>query len=400
MRRTFVVVVAACFALFAGTAAATTHWTPGLAGSSSANAHGKGFDPPTSPSAGSATSNSLTVSWTAPGSGAAPTSYAVYRSTSSGGPYTELTSGEGGCAAPATSPCTDNYQLTGSTPYYYEVYDLLGNHWTTATSSFSGTTNGIALVGSCGVTVSGNTDTASSGCSAGAFDGLAASAKTLTLDAPSNITTGDMLIAQVTARVDAAPTSVPTGWTVISGASDFGAGANKTLFQYVYWHLVTSSDNSSSTWTWGWANDADASGGILQFSGVSQTAPVDPGSAATGYADGAPSSGWTTATAPAVTTTVADDEIVSLFASGGAQNFGSASISGQSDTAKQYYSAESSDSSGPSSGKDVGEDDSDAAAGATTSVQQSTTSTGTFTLSQTAAQDGFAWIASTIALEP
>lgn len=390
-------------------ASAATKWTPGLGPSSSANAHGEGLTPPTNGVAGSATASSLTITWTAPTSGATPISYAVYRSTTSGGTYTKVTTS--GCAAPAISGCVDG-SLSTSTTYYYEVYGLVGNNWTTASASFSGTTSSssIKFVGTCGLSITSSTSDPASSTNTGCSIAAEADGNSITLHAPSTATVGDVLIAQVTARDAAAPTA-PSGWTQVpttnqgstNGTTNSGSGAsyyNATTFQYVYYHVVVSGDSPSSTWNWTWTGGAqsgaaDATGGMLEFSGVSTTTPVDVSGYT--YTSGSTAGEWTVATAPAVTTTKANDEIVALFTAGGPQNFSSATFAGE-DGATNHYTSQSDNSAG--SGKDVGEYESNAAAVATTSVQASVGSTGTFTLTQTASTDAFSWIASTIALEP
>ena len=140
-RKTMIAVSMASFLAVVGFASAAfgaTKWTPGIAASSAGNAQGKGFSPPTNGSAGNPTSSSLTITWSAPSSGAVPSSYSVFRSATLGGTYAKITSG--GCGAPATSGCVDNSGLSSSTQYFYEVFAVLGSNWTTATSSFSGTT--------------------------------------------------------------------------------------------------------------------------------------------------------------------------------------------------------------------------------------------------------------------
>ena len=149
----------------------------------------------------------------------------------------------------------------------------------------------------------------------------------------------------------------------------------------------------------GWSGNADATGGILEFAGVNTSTPVD----VSGYTY-CPSQGgtgctmpWTTATAPAVTTTKANDEIVAFFASGGSQNFNTGDTYGGEDGATKQYSATSSNNTG-GQGANY---ESDAAGVATTSVQTSAGSTGTFTLTLGSPNSTpFSWIASTIALEP
>jgi hypothetical protein len=69
-------------------------------------------NPPGAPTFGSVEPTSLTVSWTAPATGAA--SYRVERATSSTGPWIELASG-------VTTLSHADSGLTASTTYYYRV---------------------------------------------------------------------------------------------------------------------------------------------------------------------------------------------------------------------------------------------------------------------------------------
>lgn len=98
----------------------------------------------------SATSSSLTLSWTdssnLPTSGGTPDGYEVFRSTTSGSQGSEVTSG--GCAAPvaqttSTTSCTDS-GLSANTTYYYEVEAVYDNWTSVADTQFSGTTSGVA----------------------------------------------------------------------------------------------------------------------------------------------------------------------------------------------------------------------------------------------------------------
>ena len=102
----------------------------------------------------------------------------------------------------------------------------------------------------------------------------------------------------------------------------------------------------------------------MQFSGVTTTTPVDV--AATTHDTN--SSAWTQATAPSVTTTMAYDEIVVLFASGGQQFFATGTYhSTGSDPIKNYYTGRSTNTT--SAGGSEYAYESDSAGSASTSVQ-------------------------------
>jgi large repetitive protein len=129
---------AAVVVLGAGVAQAAWMATGSGAGASQAGSLGV----PTGGSVGSATTNSLSLSWSAPSAGASPTGYTVLRSTSSGSGYASIASG--GCSGTVnTTSCTDS-GLTAGTSYYYVVAATRAA-WTGANSAeFTGTTNAAA----------------------------------------------------------------------------------------------------------------------------------------------------------------------------------------------------------------------------------------------------------------
>ena len=226
-------------------------------------------------------------------------------------------------------------------------------------------------------------------------------ATSLTIPAPSNLTTGDVLLAQVTARDNLTTAGVttitaPTGWTEVPTASFDGSA---TIFQFAYWCVVgsTGCSTSSPSWTWSWpctSNScggltlADGSGGIFEFSGVNTTTPIDVGGVS-------PKSTGSPVTAPSVTTSSADDEIVAMFASGGTNTF-SGAPSGTDAPGTPNYNVGSANTGSCNGTADACS--SNAASAATTTVLPTAGATGTYTLA--CANATYAWIASTVALEP
>ncbi len=297
----------------------------------------------------------------------------------------------GGSATPVS------YALTGLTPnteYFFRVEAVGGGEtvYSSSVLNFTTTHAGQITNTSCSEHLTTNTHIAANGCTTSAEKG----GTSLTLYAPSDVTVGDVLVAQVTGRVASATVTPPSGWTNVASAS---INSNGTLFLETYYCVVLSGDKcgtTASSWSWSWTGTAaTASGGIMQFSGVTTTTPVDV--AATTHDTTA--SAWTKATAPSVTTTVAYDEIVVLFASGGQQFFATGTYhSTGSDPIKNYYTGRSTNTA--SAGGSEYAYESDSAGSASTNVQSATAATNTFTLTVTAANNSFAWDSATIALRP
>ena len=149
--RSPIVLFACAFVFASGTAAFAYTTAPG---SGTGHAQAVTLNSPGAGSASKPTTTSLSLSWEAssglpPGGG-----YLVLRSTSSGGPYSKVSSGT--CnqvitLVSAATSCTDT-GLTVGTTYYYEVeaaYYNVSTLWVSAPDSqFSGTTSQAAPVNS------------------------------------------------------------------------------------------------------------------------------------------------------------------------------------------------------------------------------------------------------------
>jgi hypothetical protein len=116
----------------------------------------------------------------------------------------------------------------------------------------------------------------------------------LTLTPPATTQAGDVMVAQVANRDGASTLTPPAGWTLVSRTSA------TTVTSAIYWKVATASE-SAVTWTLASAN-VQMVGGIAAYSGVNTTSPVHTSGFATGQG--------TTATAPSVTTTVANTMLV------------------------------------------------------------------------------------------
>jgi hypothetical protein len=125
-------------------------------------------------------------------------------------------------------------------------------------------------------------------------------ATTITLNAPAGVAQGDLLVAQVTARHTAAPTA-PAGWQLVANQAA-GSGASAVI-QSIFWKAAGGAEPASYTWTW--STSIRASGGILAYSGVDATNPIDAASGGSGSSN--------LPMAPSVTTTANDAVLVAFF---------------------------------------------------------------------------------------
>jgi RHS repeat-associated protein len=116
---------------------------------------------------------------------------------------------------------------------------------------------------------------------------------------PAGVTTNDVLLAAI--NVDQTPTiTPPAGWTLVR--SDVN-GTIQTLA--IYWRAAGGSEPASYTFTFGAAVNA-ATAGIVAYSGVDTTTPID-------VSGGQANTASTSVTAPSVTTTVANAMVVGFF---------------------------------------------------------------------------------------
>lgn len=124
---------------------------------------------------------------------------------------------------------------------------------------------------------------------------------TLVITKPTGVAEGGLMVATVTAAGTGAVTT-PSGWTVIKSLT------GTTLRQVTYYKVAGGSEPASYSWSLG--SSRAASGGIVDYSGVNQTVPVD----ATASTSGESGNG----SAPTVTTSAADELILAVasFATG------------------------------------------------------------------------------------
>ena len=139
------VATSAALAVATMPAVAFATWTNARSGNAAAG--GASLNAPTSGSAGSATTASLALSWSAP-SGLSPTGYTVLRSTADGGPYSAVTGASNACAGTVSgTSCTDS-GLAANTDYYYVLKANIGANWVGPQSAqFTGKTSAAAATG-------------------------------------------------------------------------------------------------------------------------------------------------------------------------------------------------------------------------------------------------------------
>jgi hypothetical protein len=96
----------------------------------------------------------------------------------------------------------------------------------------------------------------------------AAGSTSLTIARPSGVLAGDVLVAQVVIGTPSVPVTPPSGWHGIRAAS------SATVVKVVtYYKVAGSSEPAAYRWTFG--TSLPATGGIVAFTGVDATAPID-----------------------------------------------------------------------------------------------------------------------------
>ncbi len=142
-----------------------------------------------------------------------------------------------------------------------------------------------------------------------AANGANTGGSSVVLPQPTGTTLGDVLVAAVAVRGVPAMTP-PSGWSAVQTDA-----RGTTYEQVVFVHVVGGSEPSSYTFTFSVAGTAV--GTIAAYSGVDNANPVDAHG-------GQVTSSSATITAPSLTTSVANDELVACFAITGKTTIGTA----------------------------------------------------------------------------
>lgn len=120
----------------------------------------------------------------------------------------------------------------------------------------------------------------------------------LFIGVPSGVTTGNVMVAQVSIRSNTITITAPSGWTLIR--QDTHAGA--TLRAALYRKVASSSEPPSYIWTL--SGSIAASGGIVAYSGVDQINPISD------HNGSQSSTSTTTITGPSLTTSTNNSRLI------------------------------------------------------------------------------------------
>jgi hypothetical protein len=123
----------------------------------------------------------------------------------------------------------------------------------------------------------------------------------LSIAVPTGTVAGDVMIAAISTTPSSVPITAPAGWTLIQAVTQATATSNRVS---TYYRVAGASEPASYSWTLN-TTHTGAAGGIVSYSGVNNTTPVDV------------SAGQATASslnhsAPSITTTVANDMLVTV----------------------------------------------------------------------------------------
>src|SRR5438876_4251495 len=158
------------------------------------------------------------------------------------------------------------------------------------------------------------TVTTSSGSSAPTFVGAASiysgTVPSLTISKPAGVVDGNVMIANIyVAPSGATPTiTAPAGWTLIRKSVPDPAFYSAYV-QAVYYKVAA---GEGASYTWSVTNNGATAGGIVAYSGVDTTNPIDVENAV--FVPGPNNTVNTSFPTPSVVTTVANDMLVASFA--------------------------------------------------------------------------------------
>lgn len=102
-----------------------------------------------------------------------------------------------------------------------------------------------------------------------------ANTASITMTKPTGVVDGDLMITIICSGGTAAPSSVPSGWTLIRSNDSGGSGVQTSIHSY---YKVASSEGASYAWT---AAATPSGGMILRFTGQASS-PIDNSSGAGG----------------------------------------------------------------------------------------------------------------------
>jgi hypothetical protein len=233
------------------------------------------LDPPTGLTA-SVVGNDIRLDWT-PTADTYASGYKVLRSTTSGGPYTEI-----GTATPYTAT-THTDTCPGSGTFYYVFRSYYENWESTNSNEASTSVSGICF-------------------RADASGGAPSGTLILAISKPVGTVEGDVMIASIAVRPDTATITAPAGWTLVRRIDNANANANSLA---VYYRVAVASEPANYSWTF--STSTGSAGGIQTFPGVDTTNPID-------VENGQSTPSSLSHATPSVTTTVANAMVVTSHA--------------------------------------------------------------------------------------
>jgi Family of unknown function (DUF6701) len=133
----------------------------------------------------------------------------------------------------------------------------------------------------------------------------------LTIAVPAGTSNNDVMIAAIAVRPSTITIGAPSGWTFLLRTDQAAGNSNS---QSIYYRVATASEPASYTWTFSGGTHTGAVGGILSYSGVDTTSPID-------VSGGNTTASSTSHTANSVTTTVANAMLISTHSYSSAQNW-------------------------------------------------------------------------------
>ncbi len=179
-----------------------------------------------------------------------------------------------------------------------------GNNWTCtyASDTFTAGQTMAAATATTSLYLENNLDTIAFRAAGSATAGGGVLA--LTISKPTGTVSGDLMVAAVAVYASLPTITAPAGWTLVRRMDGSAFLCDRALA--VYWKAAGASEPASYAWTLSASTDGSG-GGILSFSGVDTTTPLDTEN---GLATPC-SPSCTTTDAPSITTSFANTMVVS-----------------------------------------------------------------------------------------
>ena len=125
----------------------------------------------------------------------------------------------------------------------------------------------------------------------------------LRINVPAGTVAGDVMVASIAAQPSTIVITAPTGWTPVRETAQVTANSSRMA---TYYRVATAAEPASYVWTFSGAASPGATGGIISFSGVDTSSPID-------VEGGNTTASSLTHAANAISTTVANAMLVGSF---------------------------------------------------------------------------------------